>query len=220
MVGLVRSSASLEYPHWSSGVKGVLFAATALIFATACSNTDLARLTVEPDTLVINRVGGAMTIPVRATRANGEVISRPLLSFVSNSTVVRVWKDGRIGCTRAGDAVITIAAHGATAHAVVWCRPHLLLMLSGNAFGEVLWVGGPPHDVAVAVTDSGRIVRMPRGADVEVGGGILRDSPRYRRHHSRSRAARVTAMRRRKRCSLRISKSYRERRGSTDGRSC
>jgi hypothetical protein len=127
----------------------------------ACSDAAPVRLAVEADTLLIS-MSQPLKIPVHAVAQDGRLAGHSRLTFASNSSVVRAWPDGRVACTRPGDAVVTIAERTVTTHIVVECRRRMWLSLSGA--NETLWVGGPPRDVAVVAYDSANhAVHLPPG---------------------------------------------------------
>ena len=121
------------------------------------------RLAVESDTLMIS-TAQSVNIPVHAVGRDGRLVSGVRLIFSSNSSVLRTWPDGRIACTRSGDAVVTIAAHAITTRIVALCRRRMWLTLSVAGASDTLWVGGPPREISVVAYDSANHpVHLPSG---------------------------------------------------------
>jgi hypothetical protein len=149
--------------------QSLLFAVgvTAFTAVTAvtvgCSDAAPVRLALDTDTL-ISSTGRTMVVPVNAIARDGAVMKHIRLTYATTSTVVQVWNDGRVECSRPGDAVVTIAVGALTTHVVVLCRPRLWLGLVPALWNDPLWVGEPPRDVSVVAYDSANSpVRLPRG---------------------------------------------------------
>jgi hypothetical protein len=141
--------------------RNVLIASALL--AAACSDSAAVRLAVETDTLVVNG-RRPVPIPLHAVGRDGRVVSRPRLTYTSNSSAAVVSKDGSVTCARTGDAVVVITRRAISTQVAVQCRPLGWVGLVSNVYEQTLWVGQPPQPLSVFARDStGMPVRQLHG---------------------------------------------------------
>lgn len=132
----------------------------AIAAAFGCTRSGPARIVAGLDDTVIINSTRATLIPVDAVDRSGRTTPVTSATFKRMSgDTIHISADGKVRCTRAGDATVRATLGTASTTFVLYCRPMRHLKYANDNYG--LFVGGSPRPIdVVGVGLDGRPVTL------------------------------------------------------------